>query len=591
MVLRRPVGQLATLPAYEKRRLGPAAFACISFCVAAGVSAPTSAQQAPSTGFDPRQTEKRFDIWQSEQGQPQRTANLRRVTGAPGPASPKPLFNLRTVHVTGATAVPAGDIATIYEPYLGKMVSQADLVAIAAGISDLYRARGYHLSRAIVPPQDIDGGRVRIQVVEGRIVEVAVAGDRADHFGIPQLLAPLREQQPAQLGTLERQLLLINERPGVRVVDTAVDEIGPASGRFRLSVKVQTWSVFTSFGFDNLGSRAVGPWQGFATAAYNSMLAPGDSLAVNFSTVPDTPRELSFGRLSYDVPVGTDGLRFGATALHSEVQPGDYRREFNDRTVTNSVELRTSIIPIQRQAESLSLTLATGFSNVSEADNFGKIYDDHIRTVGLTADYRLRDTFGGTNYLTLAYRKGLDIFGASQTDDFVSRAGAAPTFAMLGGWFTRYQPLTDAWSVKFSAAGQAASGPLYTSQQFYLGGAAFGRGYGSAEISGDNGVAGSAELRFDQSLSAGPLRGYQVYGFVESGAVWNSGYGINQGLSLTSAGGGVRFFLADNLTAGVGFAYPLTYRPPENPDRHPRLLFSLSNSFRLCPERAWARCS
>jgi hemolysin activation/secretion protein len=38
---------------------------------------------------------------------------------------------------------------------------------------------------------------------------------------------------------------------------------------------------------------------------------------------------------------------------------------------------------------------------------------------------------------------------------------------------------------------------LFTSQQFDLGGAAFGRGYGSAELSGDNGVAGSLERRFD----------------------------------------------------------------------------------------------
>ena len=40
-------------------------------------------------------------------------------------------------------------------------------------------------------------------------------------------------------------------------------------------------------------------------------------------------------------------------------------------------------------------------------------------------------------------------------------------------------------------ASQTASGPLFTSQQFYLGGAAFGRGYGAAELSGDNGLAGS----------------------------------------------------------------------------------------------------
>ena len=83
----------------------------------------------------------------------------------------------------------------------------------------------------------------------------------------------------------------------------------------------------------------------------------------------------------------------------------------------------------------------------------------------------------------------------------LSRDGASGKFSALNFWFTRYQTLNDAWSVKLSGAGQMASGPLFTSQQFYLGGIAFGRGYGAAEISGDNGIAGSFELRFDQKLN------------------------------------------------------------------------------------------
>jgi hypothetical protein len=35
---------------------------------------------------------------------------------------------------------------------------------------------------------------------------------------------------------------------------------------------------------------------------------------------------------------------------------------------------------------------------------------------------------------------------------------------------------------------------------------------------------------------------------------------------------------------------PLSYRAPDNSSRTARLLFSLSNTFKLCPERAQARC-
>ena len=65
---------------------------------------------------------------------------------------------------------------------------------------------------------------------------------------------------------------------------------------------------------------------------------------------------------------------------------------------------------------------------------------------------------------------------------------------------------------------------------------------------------------------------------------------MNDGISLTSAGGGVRFFLWDDLPADIGVAFPLSYRAPDNRRRSARLLFSLSNALKLCPERGQGRC-
>jgi hemolysin activation/secretion protein len=566
---------------------------CIAVC---GLCLLTSgfaiAQQAGQTGFDPRRTEKRFDDSQSEQA-----PAARRSLRMPAPAHPvptadnRPLFVLRGVTIAGAPTLSNDQLASSYQPYLGKQVSQSDLAAIAGHISDLYRSAGFHLSRAIVPPQDIPNGIVRIEVIEGSITEVTVNGDGAEQFGIRPLLDPVLAEHPSRLTTMERQLLLIDGRPGVRIVDTALEEIGGATGRFRLVVVLKTWHVYTAFGLDNLGSSSVGPWQSYATAALNSYMLPGDWLALNLSTTPNDPRELAFGRLSYDVPVGIDGARIGASALYSDVRPGDDRRLANDTTKTDAFELRGSIVPLQSQRTSLTLTAAAGFSNVSERDQFGPIYDDHIRTLSLTSDYRLQDGYGGNNFLTLTYRQGLDIFAASHFgDDLLSRAGASANFSVLDLWFARYQTLTDAWSLKLSAASQTASGPLFTSQQFYLGGAAFGRGYGSAETSGDNGIAGSLELRFDQRPNLQYLSGYQLYGFVDAGVAWNDGYGLNDGISLTSAGGGVRLLLWDDLRADIGVAFPLSYRAPDNDRRSARLLFSFSNALKLCPERGQGHC-
>jgi hemolysin activation/secretion protein len=567
------------------RATGRALFACLVLLFAEQAIA----QQANQPGFDPRQTEKHFDDLQSGEGQPAKPA-LRLPTFAKPEvaADGKPLFVLRAVTLQGAFALPPDQLATAYQPYLGKPVSPADLAAMASSISDLYRTAGFHLTRAIIPPQDIQNGLVRIRIIEGSITELVLTGDGAEQFGVRPLLDPVLAERPSRLATLERQLLLINTRPGVRITDSQLEEIGGTTGHFRLIVQLKIWHVYAYVGLDNLGSASIGPWQTYATGAFNSYLLPGDSLMLNLSTIANDPRELGFGRLSYDVPVGVDGFRIGASALYSDARPGDDRRLTNDTTRTKSVEVHGSIVPVLSQQQTLTLTVAAGFTNVSEKDifspMFGPIYSDRIRTVSLTSDYRLQDAFGGTNYATMTYRQGLDIFGATPFgDDFASRTGAAPNFSVLDFYYTRYQTLSDAWSVKVSTASQIASGPLYTSQQFYLGGWAFGRGYGAAEISGDNGLAGSFELRFDQRPNFRYLAGYQIYGFVDAGAVWNDGFRLTDGLALTSAGAGVRFFLWDDLQADIGVAFPLSYRAPDNPRRDARLLFSVSNALKMCP--------
>src|SRR5690349_3762942 len=323
---------------------------------------PLHAQQ----GFDPRQTEKRFDDLQSGDGRSTKPALRVPSLARPDTAADnKPEFELRAIALSGASAMLYEDLAASWRPYLGKKVSQADLAAIAQAIGDLYRAAGFQLSRAIVPPQDVEDGRVRIQVIEGSIAEIALKGDGAEQFGVRPMLDTLLLEHPSRLATLERQLLLVNGRPGVRIADSSIEEIGDLSGRFRLTVELKTWHVYTSFGVDNLGSSSVGPWQLYALGAFNSYLLPGDTLAVNLSTIANDPRELGFGRIAYEAPVGVDGVRLGGSALYSEVRPGDVRRLFNDLTRTGAFEAHASVVAVQSLRSTLTLTAAFGFTNAS----------------------------------------------------------------------------------------------------------------------------------------------------------------------------------------------------------------------------------
>ncbi len=552
---------------------------------------PATAQQAaPSPQPNLGRTEHYFDVIEREQTRAKKPAPLPNAARAPVTGDTRPLFRLTGVTVAGATALSGDAIAEAYRAYLGKTVSQADLVAIAGRIGDLYRAAGYHLSRAIVPPQDIRGGRIRVQVIEGRIVDIALKGERTAQFGLRAMLAPVVDESPSRRATLERALLLVNDLPGVRIADTALDEIGTGSGRFRLTVSIETWQNYTALGLDNRGTDAIGPWQSYFASSFNSAFVPGDSVGVNLSTTPNAPIELGFGRLFYNAPVGNDGARIGVIGSYGEQRPGDERSAIDTVDRSGTFDVRGSIVPLRSREQTLWLSAAAGIGEFYEDTIFGPSYRDHIRAGYVSADYQMHDWLNGWNYWTVTARQGLPILGASERDDpLLSRSDGSGTFSKLDVFYTRYQPLSDIWSLKLSFAGQLASTALLASEEFYLG-APFGRGFWGAEISGDNGVGGSIELRFDQVLKSDFLKGYQLYAYIDRTDAWNF-HSDGAALSLTLTGAGVRFYLPYDLQLGIEGAVPLDYRIPDPQPHDARAFFSISKTFKFCPGSQQMHCS
>jgi len=207
--------------------------------------------------------------------------------------------------------------------------------------------------------------------------------------------------------------------------------------------------------------------------------------------------------------------------------------------------------------------------------------------MSLAADVRAQDPFGpfnAWNYATVALRRGIDAFGATQQNDpMSSRESASPNASVLGYSYVRLQPLVDAWSVKAGVSGQVASGPLLASQAYYLGGAAFGPGY----VSGDNGFSGTVELRFDQTAQLTWLNNYQLYAFIDGGRVWDMD---GEKLSLASAGAGIRMLLRDELTASFAVAMPVHYTFRTDEVAKARFLFAISNVLKWCPQRPGPTC-
>jgi hemolysin activation/secretion protein len=144
-------------------------------------------------------------------------------------------------------------------------------------------------------------------------------------------------------------------------------------------------------------------------------------------------------------------------------------------------------------------------------------------------------------------------------------------------------PLFDAFSFAASAQGQYAFNPLIEGEQILFGGTNIGRGYEPGAITGDSGLGGSAELRYDTRFPDLFINDLQPYVFLDGARTWNIPRPEEAGLfrqSIASTGVGLRFFFPYNLYADVEVARTLSPVPGSDHDkRETKLLADIAINF------------
>lgn len=83
-------------------------------------------------------------------------------------------FELREIRIEGNTRYDKAVLESYYQHMLGKQVSLAELVDLANRLTAKYRQDGYLLTQVVVPEQSIEGGKVRLQVIEGYLEHVQI---------------------------------------------------------------------------------------------------------------------------------------------------------------------------------------------------------------------------------------------------------------------------------------------------------------------------------------------------------------------------------------------------------------------------------
>lgn len=103
-------------------------------------------------------------------------------------------FEISRFDVAGNTLLSAAEIEGAVAPFTGKGRDFGDVQRALEALEGLYHARGYNVVTVQLPEQELNGGVVRLNVLQTRIGKVTIDGNRRfSEANIRRSLPALRE--------------------------------------------------------------------------------------------------------------------------------------------------------------------------------------------------------------------------------------------------------------------------------------------------------------------------------------------------------------------------------------------------------------
>lgn len=447
------------------------------------------------------------------QQQERMQGNLRRAPlGVPSSAPvPQPsqgkaaCFVVKTIEVAGATLLPADRVNAAVRPWQGRCLSLTEINGILEALTALYVDRGYVAARAYVPEQDLSQGRLRLTMVEGRMDDIVLKGNGGTAGQIATAF-PGVKGKPVNLRQVEQGVDQINRlnsaKAGVAL------EPGKTLGGTVLAVTIdrkKPWSV--SLSSDNLGSPSTGIYQSRVDAGLDNLLGINDVWQFSYQrSMEKSPLFFSAERPNSDTATASVSLPYGALTAGIDGSWSQYHSNIAGQFSTIDTSGQSvSVAPyltMLLDRDQVSKTWITSRFTWKSTDNFllGSHVDASSRALSI-ASLELghsRQFLGGMLSATLAYQKGLALFGAF--DDADAPAGSPK------GQFGKVTAslaynVSEDWglgSIAFSSrlSGQWSDDPLFASEQMAIGGYGSVRGPRDALLSAGNAFYVRNELSY-----------------------------------------------------------------------------------------------
>jgi len=435
----------------------------------------------------------------------------------PAPRADEARLRVNGFTLSGNTVFSESDLLPLLQQGAGRELSLGGIEALAARISAYYHEHGYLLARAYVPAQTIKDGRVEIRVAEGRLGEISIsrASMRLRQDRVDAVLAILKPGAPIHVPTVERALLLLTDMPGLSVSSRLRPGREPGTADLIVALKEGPAAAAT-LSLDNHGTRHTGRNRLSLGFDLNDPLGLGDRLTVQGVR---SNGDLTSGRVAYEFPLGGSGLR--AHVAYGQLDYG-LGGAFTPLGIEGGSKIYSAGLqyPLVRTRD-LNVSAFGGLERKHVEDDITALGLESHKVVtsvnaGLSATLRDNMLGGGVNLLSGMITGGR-LSHRTPADAAADLAGphAGGDFVKFNWQAGRVQRLSPSWSLAAMFSGQTASRNLDSSEKFFLGGPASVRAYPVGEAAGDQGMLGTAELRYDLARPSG----MQLIAFADAGRV------------------------------------------------------------------------
>jgi len=488
---------------------------------------------------------------------------------SPQPSSPQnqtPVtgtITVRQFEVLGSTIFSQAELDQVLLPFTNRPISFSELLQARSLITDLYVSKGYITSGAFIPPQDLENGVVKIQVIEGGLEEIKVAGTERLHPDYVRSRMNIATGAPLNRDRLIQALQVLQINPLIASISAELSA-GSRDGQNILEVQIsEAKSLNGQISLDNNRAPSVGSLRRKVQVSEANLTGLGDTLNLAYSNTD--------GSNSYDI---------GYT-LPINPYNGTIAFVFNNSN-SNVIETPFNTLDIYANSTSYELTFRQPIEQTPSQES----------AIGFTAAYR--ESLTSLLKIPFPLSAGADANGVTKVavlrafQEFTQRSSQSvlslrSQFSIgLGGVFGSNvnASFPDSRFVSWRGQSQYVSllapdtflllrgdlqfsdRPLLPSEQIGFGGQDTLRGYRQDVLLGDNGLNLSAELRIP-ILRIPEWEGLlQIVPFIDAAAVWNSsGQANSSSNTLLGTGLGLRWRVGNSLDLRLDYGIPLISVP------------------------------